>query len=110
VKKPDAILVSPAGGIPLDVGAHEVLGLSDGLGGVCVDPLEVAAGALQVGEEEDAARRRPEEGVAWLALECLGGKEGGMRERGGGVAEIALNGTEAGQRTVRCLRGGQFVL
>jgi len=50
-----------AGGVPLDVGAHEVLGLADGLHRVDVDPLELAARALEVGHQDDGARGRPEE-------------------------------------------------
>ena len=44
-----------AGRVPLDIGAHEVLGLADGLLPVDVDPLELAGGALEVGEQYDRA-------------------------------------------------------
>ena len=48
-----------------------MLRLADGLARVCVQPLEVARRRLEVREQENVARRRPEERVARLALERL---------------------------------------
>mmetsp|Transcript_13238 Transcript_13238/g.28583 ORF Transcript_13238/g.28583 Transcript_13238/m.28583 type:complete len:697 (-) Transcript_13238:75-2165(-) len=61
----------PARRVPLDVGAHKVLRLADGLHHVHVKPLELPRRALEVGEEQDAAGGRPEKAVAHLLLAGL---------------------------------------
>ena len=50
-----------------------MLGLSDGLRGVGIDPFKVATCAFEVGQQEDTARRGPKECIARFPLEGLVG-------------------------------------
>ena len=58
-----------AGGIPVDVGAHEVLRGCERLHLVGAEELQLAVEALEARQHQVAAGGRPENGVGGLALE-----------------------------------------